>query len=295
MAAAELWQAKTMKIEPTDEFLSGVLGVVYAASIPLQAGEVFTLPQREGCWHVVFLQEGPVTLTNQGDQWSLSSAQAMVLGGEGGCTVVAIRQALLGLITLRGSLADQFLRQIQLSGGRFFPQEGGAAWTMLAALGAEEERKGLVSAASASSQAYRLLMRLYQSGGATDPQRQSTPPVVEAALSMIQRDFAFLEGIGELAQRLEVSQEYLTRTFSKHMGFTPGKYLNQIRVEYAKLLLQQGEHSVAFVSDACGFTNSNYFARVFRNFVGMNPRRYAQLNGDRSAIAEGISDSIYVL
>jgi AraC-like DNA-binding protein len=295
MAAAEQWQAKTMKIEPSDSFLSEVLGVVYAGSMSLQAGEVFTLPQREGCWHVLFLQEGPVTLTYQGDQWSLNSSQAMVLSGDNGCTAVAIRQAMLGVITLRGSLADQFLRQILSTGGRFFPQEGGTAWTVLVALGAEEERKGLVSAASASSQAYRLLMRLYQSGGATDPQRQTTPPVVEAALSTIQRDFAFLEGIGELAQRLEVSQEYLTRTFSKHMGFTPGKYLNQIRVEYAKLLLQQGEHSVAFVSDACGFTNSNYFARVFRSFVGMNPRQYAQLNANRGAVSDGISDSFYVL
>ncbi|MBR3175628.1 MAG: helix-turn-helix domain-containing protein, partial [Oscillospiraceae bacterium] len=53
-------------------------------------------------------------------------------------------------------------------------------------------------------------------------------------------------------------------------------YLNRVRIENARLLLRQGGHSIQFVSEACGFTNANYFARVFRATVGMNPAEYAR-------------------
>ena len=77
------------------------------------------------------------------------------------------------------------------------------------------------------------------------------------------------------------------------MGITPGKYLNQIRIENAKLLLRQGNHSVGFVSGACGFANSNYFARVFRANVGMNPREYARREG--ITLPEDADSDLYVL
>ncbi len=75
---------------------------------------------------------------------------------------------------------------------------------------------------------------------------------------------------------------------------TPGKYLNQVRIENAKRLLREGQHPVQFVSDACGFSNANYFARVFRRSVGMNPREYARL--ELAAPARDPRDeSLYVL
>ena len=80
----------------------------------------------------------------------------------------------------------------------------------------------------------------------------------------------------------------------KYTGFTPGKYLTQVRIENAKLLLRQGQHSIQFISDACGFANANYFARVFRTSVGMNPRDYAREQTLPSGKAPE-EDRLYVL
>ena len=133
-----------------------------------------------------------------------------------------------------------------------------------------------MKASEASEAAYGLLMSFYGSQSAGPVEGKRLPLVVEAALGIIRRDYAFLDGIGELAERLEVSQEYLTRSFCRFIGMTPGKYLNRVRIENARLLLRQGGHSIQFVSEACGFTNANYFARVFRTAVGMNPAEYAR-------------------
>ena len=137
-------------------------------------------------------------------------------------------------------------------------------------------------------------MSLYGNGSMGPAGRRTMPPVVEAALGIIRRDYAFLEGIAELAERLEVSQEYLTRCFCKYTGVTPGKYLNQVRIENARLLLRQGQHSIQFISDACGFANANYFARVFRKSVGVNPREYARIRRDEP-LSGTQEDQLYVL
>ena len=197
------------------------------------------------------------------------------------------------LIALRGAAADAVFADCRVNGGLFFERGGIAAERMLHLLSTGSDRQ--IPAKEASEYAYQLLMALSGSGSPGPAGRRKLPPVVEAALGILRRDYAFLEGIGELAERLEVSQEYLTRCFVKYMGVTPGKYLNQVRIENAMLLLRQGRHSVQFVSDACGFSNGNYFARVFRSAVGMNPREYARLQHALPPEAQDREDSLYVL
>ena len=153
-------------------------------------------------------------------------------------------------------------------GGLFFENGGVAVEHVFSLLSSGGSAAG--KASEASEAAYGLLMSFYGSQSAEPGAGKRLPLVVEAALGIIRRDYAFLDGIGELAERLEVSQEYLTRCFCRFIGMTPGKYLNRVRIENARLLLRQGGHSIQFVSEACGFTNANYFARVFRAAVGMS-------------------------
>ncbi|MBQ6316984.1 MAG: helix-turn-helix transcriptional regulator, partial [Oscillospiraceae bacterium] len=187
-------------------------------------------------------------------------------------------------LALCGIAAERVLEQCRREGGLFFASGGLAMESMQHSLNAHAGRS--VSASEASAAAYRLLMNLIGTSSAAPAEGRKLPLVVEAALGIMRREYAFLDGIGELADRLEVTQEYLTRCFCRTIGITPGKYLNRVRIENARILLREGGHSIQFVSDACGFTNCNYFARVFRNSVGMTPRDYARLQ-QREALLSG--------
>ncbi len=178
------------------------------------------------------------------------------------------------VLVLKGTAADRVLSACRREGGLFFESGGLAVEHVFSLL--SSGGSSAVKASEASEAAYGLLMSFYGSQSAGPVEGKRLPLVVEAALGIIRRDYAFLDGIGELAERLEVSQEYLTRCFCRFIGMTPGKYLNRVRIENARLLLRQGGHSIQFVSEACGFTNANYFARVFRAAVGMNPAEYAR-------------------
>ena len=50
-------------------------------------------------------------------------------------------------------------------------------------------------------------------------------------------------------------------------------YLQKIRINHAQELLWLGKE-VQFVAEATGFSNANYFSKVFRKEVGMSPSDY---------------------
>lgn len=284
---------RILSLEAPGDFLSGLLGVSAACELSLKAGSLRNLPEEFGLWRLIAPMSGRLQIAFGERSWPLEPQQAAAADGREDLSLLPAEDCRVCLIALRGAAADAVFADCRVNGGLFFERGGIAAERMLHLLSAGSDRQ--VPAKEASEYAYQLLMALSGSGSPGPAGRRKLPPVVEAALGILRRDYAFLEGIGELAERLEVSQEYLTRCFVKYMGVTPGKYLNQVRIENAMLLLRQGRHSVQFVSDACGFSNGNYFARVFRSAVGMNPREYARLQHALPPEAQDREDSLYVL
>ena len=48
----------------------------------------------------------------------------------------------------------------------------------------------------------------------------------------------------------------------------------QRRVDAAKVMLLSGGASVSEIAGAVGFSDYNYFARIFKSFTGMSPRAF---------------------
>jgi AraC-like DNA-binding protein len=118
-----------------------------------------------------------------------------------------------------------------------------------------------------------MLMKLRGLTGARAPAGSA---LVESAIAIIQAEFPFLDGLDELAERLEVSKAHLSRCFVHTVGISPGKYIIRVKIEYAKLLLQGEDASISYVAEASGFANANYFAKVFRRETGMSPSEYME-------------------
>ena len=289
MQALDAFDNQEITLEAPGDFLSELLGVSEAGILVLDNG-MRELPPCAG-WRILAPLEGMLRVTSGELSLPLEPGNAFASDGQEGISLLPSEVCKLQILTLCGCAADQVLCKSREEGGLFFERGGEAVARVLRMLASGHRR---ISAKEASELAYGMLMALYGSGSAGPAGRHTLPQVVEAALGIIRRDYAFLEGIAELSQQLEVSQEYLTRSFCKYTGITPGKYLNQVRIENAKLLLRQGQYSIQFVSDACGFANANYFARVFRRSVGVNPREYARVRQDELPAREQ-EERLYVL
>lgn len=288
-------QTCSVELEAPDECISELLGILRAESMELNEGELYAFPERQGCWYLFALSGGNVQMTHDGAHINLRSGNAIVFSGKESTAILPSQGGSLLMICLQGDAADRILLESRKKGGLFFPMGETAAAALFGALKAEEEHFGSVPFTRASALAYQMLTRLYGTGASSGSSRKQMTPVTADAIRIMQQEFAFLNGVSEVADRLKVSQEYLTRVFRKDVGLPPGKYLNQLKIEYAKLLLRQGEHTVAFVADACGFASGNYFARVFRSTVGLSPAQYMRNHMERNAAEDPMLDPFYVL
>ncbi|MEI8248744.1 MAG: AraC family transcriptional regulator [Lentisphaerota bacterium] len=77
-----------------------------------------------------------------------------------------------------------------------------------------------------------------------------------------------------LARRAGMSKPHFIRMFKKITGLPPVDYVNKTRIDQACKLLSKDQSGITPVGLACGFSDSNYFSRIFKKYLGMSPRQY---------------------
>lgn len=82
--------------------------------------------------------------------------------------------------------------------------------------------------------------------------------------------------LDDLAAVHKISKYRLCREFSRCYGLSPIKYLNQIRIQNACLLLVSGDMHINEIAAAVGIENTNHFIRLFKQQQDMTPMQYRQ-------------------
>jgi AraC-like DNA-binding protein len=80
--------------------------------------------------------------------------------------------------------------------------------------------------------------------------------------------------VDRLARVAYVTPSYLSRLFKKHLGTTPMRYRNAVRIEKAKHLLLIKSASVEEIADALGFEDAKYFSRLFKSTTSLTPSQF---------------------
>lgn len=80
--------------------------------------------------------------------------------------------------------------------------------------------------------------------------------------------------LGGLAEYLSLSESRITQLLKEYFGMGFPELLVERRLQRAKALLANSYFSSAIISDQCGFSEPNYFFRVFKKKTGMTPGEY---------------------
>lgn len=118
----------------------------------------------------------------------------------------------------------------------------------------------------------RLIVLLCRANPQTAPE-QSVWQVATAAAKM-ERDYAEPISIAELAKSALMSERHFRRQFLQLYQMTPSDYLLQLRLSAACRMLRAKEGSITHVAMVNGFSDCNYFSRVFRREFGITPSQY---------------------
>ncbi len=90
------------------------------------------------------------------------------------------------------------------------------------------------------------------------------------------QDIACAPSLDAVSKEFGRSKETLIRIFKKHLGITPKSFVNNSRVEKAKILLKRGM-SIVDVAAEVGFSDQSQLHRTFVNYTASTPRQYQQV------------------
>lgn len=121
-----------------------------------------------------------------------------------------------------------------------------------------------------------LISSLSENGLLTSSTYVPDPKVeaLKSVLSYIEENYGNKIYIKDLAQLMNLNEQYFSRFFRKTIGRTCVDYINDIRIRHAMKLLKTTDIPVLEVAYTCGFGNIGHFIQTFKRATGKKPLEY---------------------
>jgi transcriptional regulator GlxA family with amidase domain len=128
--------------------------------------------------------------------------------------------------------------------------------------------------------AKRMVMVTKRSGGQSQFSRQlseqEAPDAFGGLVRWMRDNLRRSLDLESLAQRMHMSTRHLRRRFLAAFGVTPQRYVDDLRIESAKALLEHTSKPLKRIAAECGFASEEAMRRAFLRRVGIRPRDYRQ-------------------
>ena len=99
-------------------------------------------------------------------------------------------------------------------------------------------------------------------------------PLIAKAINYIDENYNKKIKLGEVAEHVGFSKEYMCRIFKDSMGVSYNDYLNFVRAGRAEQMLLQTDMTVKSISEGVGLVDPGYFSRIFKKFNGCTPNEF---------------------
>lgn len=129
----------------------------------------------------------------------------------------------------------------------------------------EEKLTGLISEAISS------IKEISSDDGKSENLQDSQKSIIK---KYIKENYKRDISAGDVAGILGYSDVYFSKIFKQLFDDTFINYLTNLRIEKAKVLLKDVSFNIKEVGASVGYTDSNYFTKVFKRAVGMSPSEY---------------------
>lgn len=103
-----------------------------------------------------------------------------------------------------------------------------------------------------------------------------TSDEIKTICSYLEENYKKKITLDELSQLIGWSKYRLLRSFIKQKGISPYSYLETIRINQAKKLLEQGKKPID-VSFLTGFSDQSHLTKFFKSQVGLTPKQYIKI------------------
>ena len=102
--------------------------------------------------------------------------------------------------------------------------------------------------------------------------------LIRSIVMYIDSNYSKEISLSAIAENSHVSKEHLSRTFKKETGITLSDYIARRRTKKAGELLKTTTLSISEISSFVGYSDNNYFVKIFKKHYGMTPSKYRMMH-----------------
>lgn len=99
---------------------------------------------------------------------------------------------------------------------------------------------------------------------------------IKQMMTYVHEHYSEKISISQLAAAAYLSERECFRVFQDCLHTTPMEYIKSYRLQAACRMLAKGQKSVTIISQNCGFGNSSYFGKIFREYAHCTPLEYRE-------------------
>ncbi len=129
--------------------------------------------------------------------------------------------------------------------------------------------------------AKRLVVYIQREGGQSQYSpyvgvRKEQDPIVGKVLRYVTEHITDALSIEQLASAVSVSRRTFSRLFAKYAKVTPSAFVEQVRVDTARKLLEETDAPLKTVAFNCGFHSATHMRTTFCRRLNVTPKQYRQ-------------------
>lgn len=232
-------------------------------------------------YHYLQTEQGAGRITIQGKTYVLEAGEGVLMAPFISHSYEKISEKWTTcFLTFAGSMESHIAGMLD---HRFVIKTGGVQGERAAAIIdgiIQTYRDAPAAAKSLSVECYRLLLEfvegIYGDEAASDPLYVR---YVAPVLGEIQSAYAARLSVQELAEKVYITPQYLSRLFVRFLGCSTYEYLVNYRISRAKeLLLSRERAEIQRIAGEVGFGESSHFIAVFKKRTGLTPYQFRKMN-----------------
>lgn len=101
---------------------------------------------------------------------------------------------------------------------------------------------------------------------------------IDIAIKYVKAHYVEKFSLDDLCELSHLSKGHFSRKFKERTGHTPMHYVNKLKIDKAKTMLEQSDTPINTIMESLGFYDSAHFCKLFKSFCGYSPKDFRALN-----------------
>lgn len=100
---------------------------------------------------------------------------------------------------------------------------------------------------------------------------------IDEIVFYIKNNYNKIFSLKDLAKKVNYTPNYFIKKFKKQTGVSPIQYINNVKMEAVKFMLQHSSYSIGTIMEKTGFLDASYFSKLFKKNTGYSPLKFREL------------------